>query len=405
MSEVDAGGFGSVARRSGRHHFPTFDGYRAVAVVAVVVTHVSFVTGANLRSPLGQYFARLDVGVSIFFVISGFLLYRPFVVARLEERSAPRTGPYLWRRALRIYPAYWLALTVVVIVGMGSIPDLRSFLLWYGLAQIYSPDHVFGPILQSWTLATEISFYLFLPLYAAVLRFPAMSEERRARIEIWVLVGLYAMSVAYRLVLLAIDTSLNGMYNTWLPAQLDLFAMGMGLALASAWLEHHRRSPPRLLTSAWSPAASWLCAGLSFWVVSTQLGLPTGLIEYTAAEQMARQFFYGLCAFFLLLPGVFGPQDQGLIRRLLSNRALQLVGLVSYGIYLWHEFWLDEYVERSGLVPFTGGFVRVLLVVVAMSVLAATVSYLVVEKPALRLKGGTQRRPRGTARLAGGRGS
>jgi peptidoglycan/LPS O-acetylase OafA/YrhL len=57
--------------------FPCLDGARALAATAVVATHVSFWTGGDMSTLLGRVFARFDVGVPIFFVLSGFLLSRP----------------------------------------------------------------------------------------------------------------------------------------------------------------------------------------------------------------------------------------------------------------------------------------------------------------------------------------
>ena len=71
-------------------------------------THVGFDSGDALRGPFDGLLSRLDAGVAIFFVISGFLLYRPHVIATVEARPRPATGNYLWHRALRIMPALWI---------------------------------------------------------------------------------------------------------------------------------------------------------------------------------------------------------------------------------------------------------------------------------------------------------
>jgi peptidoglycan/LPS O-acetylase OafA/YrhL len=98
-----------------RERFPLFDALRAIAALSVLVTHCSGLTGFNSDNPLGAITARLNVGVTIFFVISGFLLYRPFVAARLEGRPAPSPLGYARRRALRIVPGYWVELTALAV--------------------------------------------------------------------------------------------------------------------------------------------------------------------------------------------------------------------------------------------------------------------------------------------------
>src|SRR5262245_48380037 len=118
----------------GNPRFPLVDGLRAVAATMVLVSHTSFLSGFNGRGEIGRVFARFDMGVALFFIISGFLLYRPFVSARLDGRAAPRVLRYARRRVLRIVPAYWLALTVLAIwPGLrgdvfGHIPIYYGFL-------------------------------------------------------------------------------------------------------------------------------------------------------------------------------------------------------------------------------------------------------------------------------------
>jgi peptidoglycan/LPS O-acetylase OafA/YrhL len=92
------------------------------------------------------------------------------------------------------------------------------------------------------------------------------------------------------------------------------------------------------------------------------------------------------------MPGVFGPQGSGLIRRFLRFPAVQWVGLVSYGIYLWHESAIELVQEALDQPLFTGDFPTLLVLATALSLLLAGASYFVVERPALRLKGGARSR-------------
>jgi peptidoglycan/LPS O-acetylase OafA/YrhL len=94
-------------------HFECFDGLRAIAAVSVLLLHTAWTSGFTSRSSLGIYTSRLEIGVSVFFLISGFLLYRPFAVSHFVGRDQPDAGRFWVRRLLRIVPAYWLALTVL----------------------------------------------------------------------------------------------------------------------------------------------------------------------------------------------------------------------------------------------------------------------------------------------------
>src|SRR5207248_5286076 len=139
--------------RAGR--FPLFDSLRAIAALAVVTTHAAFYSGAlnSHIALLRQVAARLDVGVTIFFFISAFLLYRPFARAALRDEPSPEELPYAWRRVLRIVPAYWLALTVTAALlhPNGSF-TLSSVVIHYGLGQTYSTGPFATGCRQPWLL-------------------------------------------------------------------------------------------------------------------------------------------------------------------------------------------------------------------------------------------------------------
>ena len=384
-----------------RTQFPCFDGFRAIAAMCVLVFHTGFVTGYTLRNHafgLPFFLSRLDLGVAIFFLVSAFLLYRPFVRAHLEQRPAPGVRSFFRRRLLRILPAYWAALTVLALVN--AAPDVwtwRGFPIFYGLAQIYVPGRSLGGIGQTWSLATELSFYAFLPVYAWVLGRKARPPERQLRAELVGALVLYAASFAFRLFANA-QFPHRAEMKFWLLSTTDLFALGITIAVLSAWFAH-RGFQPRVTLHRAFPAVSWALALFAFWVVSIPLDLrryPFGPISI--GQDLARQTLYGIVAFFLLLPGVFGPQDRGGVRRFLQARPVQLTGLVSYGVFLWHPWitsrlfgWVgDARVGADGWLRTSGGnivpvpFVLAATVVLVLAV--AGLSYVIVERPFLRLK-------------------
>ena len=401
--------------RRKKAHFPCFDGFRAVAAMSVLITHVSFISRVNNIPAVGVFLARLDIGVAFFFLISGFLLYRPFVAAHLAGRPAPRLRPYLRRRALRIFPAYWLALTVSLFVFHSEHHlGLRDLVIFYGLLQIYDRHHLLHGLTPAWSLCTEVSFYLFLPAWAWLLRRavgPVTTVSRRVGAELVGLVGLYAVSVVFRLFVLS--SWFGGLHiwwfdadrvaaQTWLPAMLDYFSLGMALAVLSAWAATDEAHRLFAAAAEWLGDRAWLCwtlGGLTFWTVSTHIGLPVDLRPYGRWVTLERQLLYGITAFFLLLPGIFGPQRRGAIRAFLLNPVVQWVGLVSYGVYLWHDIWIAKFLEWTGYHPFTGHLLVMLGFVVVLTLAASALSYAVVEKPALSLK---TRSPAGAGRRRAG---
>lgn len=381
---------GAIAAPAPRRvHFPCFDGLRAIAAISVLVTHVAFLSGFNIRQAFGRYTARMDAGVAVFFVISGFLLYRPFVRARLADRPLPATIPYLRRRFLRIFPAWWLVLTFAIFVFRATnVRDVTSLVLWYGLVHIYTTKQFFAPVAQSWTLAKEISFYVFLPLWAYLIGRVKGSPERRLRTELYGIAALIAFTAVWRVGVYATGTHRDGLYNAWLPAWIDVFAFGMLMAVFSIWTGELRRPVPFRLDRRFAPAVSWVLAGVLFWAISTQFGIPLDPNKFTHGDNYLLHYFYAVAAFFLVLPAVFGPQDRdrGWIRAFLQTRVMVFLGVISYGIYLWHELWLGKYMEWTGAHAFTVALPPILLAVFALTVVSSSISWYAFEKPILKLK-------------------
>jgi peptidoglycan/LPS O-acetylase OafA/YrhL len=363
------------------------DSLRAIAALSVLVAHTSFLSGANVGAWYGDYLARLNVGVTIFFLLSGFLLYRPFVSARLGERDRPRIRDYARRRILRILPAYWLALTVLAI--WPGLPQMWGDHDWayYLLLQIYFPDWTLGGLLAAWSLAVEISFYAALPLLVLLMERPFMGRTRAAKIrsELILLTVLYLSTILFRVLVRANESAIpdSNLYFT-LAGNFDWFALGMFLALASVWVAGMERPPAPVRLVERLPSLSWLVAGVLFWAIATQMGIgPEFPQAYTSEEWLYEHLFYGAIAFFLLLPAVFGDARGGLPRVILRNRVLAWLGLISYGIFLWHQPIVDEVAKRD-----FGDwrFVGVTLATFVIASACAAVSYYVLERPLLRFK-------------------
>ncbi len=369
-------------------HFPCFDGLRAIAAVLVVLVHTSFASGLTLRSSAGIYTARFEIGVAVFFLISGFLLYRPFAASHIAGGAAPATGKFWVRRFLRIMPAYWLAFIItnyVMHIDTKVHPGWHSLLIYLGLVQIYLPSHALTGITQAWSLCTEIAFYLFLPLYAVLVVRGRRSDRHQFTRELVALAGLFGVGLGLRFWLLHLHSPLAYIALEWLPSCFDLFALGMFLAVLSSWLAH-RHVTPRWLWHPAMPWVSWMVAVGMLWAVS-HLGVSRSPLEHNPPGRgLAQEVLYGLFAFFLLLPAVFGPQRTGTIRWFLRCKPVAALGVVSYGVYLWHQAWVDMYVFR-----WTGALFRVPLpelfgAAFGLAVASATASYVLVERPILGLK-------------------
>jgi peptidoglycan/LPS O-acetylase OafA/YrhL len=400
---TDAGRPGSPPR-----HFDGFDGLRALAAMSVLMVHVSWASGFTLRSWFGLYTARLDIGVAVFFLISGFLLYRPFAVSHFSGTPARPMGTFWVRRALRIFPAYWLALTVLTfgfhLVSIG--PGLVGVVSHYGLLQIYWPTESFNGIGQAWSLATEISFYLFLPFYALALGRRRRGAVHQLRFELIGIAVLLAVSNGFRWWVLnipwvvlrhgelvgvcapncATDPTLSSLMVTWLPAYLDLFGLGMLLAVVSAWYGRAEADEPRWLGSRMMPYCAWGLA-LATYILIAHLPITRSPLYFaTPAVNLLRQALYGVFALLLLLPAVFGQTQQSSVRAFLRSRPMVGLGLISYGIYLWHLNFADALVSWLGYKAQAAPMPLLAATTIGLTVAVASLSYVIIERPALRLK-------------------
>ncbi|MBM3662114.1 MAG: acyltransferase [Actinobacteria bacterium] len=366
---------------------PALDGCRALAALAVLVNHVGVLSGFNGRSlDLGPYLARADVGVSVFFVLSGFLLYRPFVTRHLAGDPHQDVSSYARRRLLRIFPAYWVALVIVAFVLRAPpFEQPHSFVAHALLLQVYDGDQVVGgPIQQSWTLATELAFYAFLPCYAWLLARGRRNGARQLRFEVAGVAALWIGSNLLKVAALAsgMGAVRFGQVNTWLPFRLDEFALGMGLAVAVAHWDRVGRVRPAWLRTGWTTLASWSVASLLFWITATRLGLPPSPV-LSAREATAMRGMYSLVAILVVLPAVLAAGRGQLARTVLANRVAIWLGLISYGIYLWHEAFQDLFLRWTGDEPLRAPFLGMLVWTLVLSIVAGAASWYLVERPAM----------------------
>ena len=372
-----------------RHpRYPLVDGMRAIAVLAVVAVHAALFGGALSSSGPGRLLAHLNIGVTIFFLISGFLLYRPFIAHRGGGGPAPTLAAYGRRRLLRILPAYWLILSLLLVLG-GFMPVVGGnwwpmYTLTHTLP-LYSGARCAAQVsscslAQTWSLVVELTFYLVLPVYAVVIgRLTRRLPPRRwLTVELVVLASLSVLSVLIQYVVLdSVPTWFSGSvlgYVLW-------FALGMGMAVVSA---ASAQAGPRVTrVCGWvgsRPLLLWAIAAAGY--VGLSAWLPATPFLFARRQLLVTHIGFGIIAALLLAPAVFADRAGGLPRRVLAHPLMAWLGLISYGIFLWHY----AIVLKLGTPGAHDPFLVVLLATLGLSIACAAASYYLLEKPVLRLK-------------------
>ena len=373
---------------------PVLDSLRAVAAVAVVATHASFWGGAYAQPVFGTALARLDIGVAIFFVLSGFLLSRHWLERHAHGLSAPSASRYLWKRALRIVPVY----VVAVIGALALLPENRgaSPSLWAKtllMVNTYVDTHLPHGLTQMWSLAVEVAFYLVLP----GIMWLALSRRRhgvpsRARLEI-VVVGLVALNVVWILYLSEWLDWGGSMIGLWLPSYLTWFSVGMLIAAAHVQTRRGEgdvvvassRLASTLRQMGTSPGVCWT-AGLALFAVSaTPVAGPASLTAPTLGEAVTKNLLYAVTAGLIILPAVFADRS-GLFIRVMSTPFLRHLGHISYGIFCAHLVILELVTKWRDMRLFEGRTLELFVLTLVLSVVVAEVFYRLLERPSLRLR-------------------
>jgi peptidoglycan/LPS O-acetylase OafA/YrhL len=301
------------------------DGLRAIAALMVVFFHC----GVEFRLP--PLLIPGYSGVHLFFVLSGYLISRPFWASLLNGRPLPAWRKYAVRRFVRIYPTYFVALMVFVAMRLaGSLhpPPFTDVLLHALLVFNWGAPAQFLAInIVMWTLAIEAQFYVILPLAAGFVR---MLTPARGRLGVllaalaFVLIGVVSRGLEYAV-------TAPGELRFRLPFSfLDLFAMGMFVAYLDLTQASYFRER-RWLRGALLLGAGALLFGANHWLVASGGG------DWLRPPTLALACLYPTCicaAFALVLLVVLTRARYSVA--VLTFAPLVFVGKISYSMYLFH---------------------------------------------------------------------
>ncbi len=370
-------------------HYGLGDALRASAILLVVFGHVlpdvNFLSAIQpISIPVGYW------GVDAFFVLSGFLLGRPYIDALLGRRPVPKASLYARRRFLRIWPAY----AVVVLLSAAienvhhgrhsaSIADVVAHLtMLHGFSPAYIAGVGNGPL---WTMAVDAQFYVALPIAVwLMLRLTPPDAAFRSRAILASIVGAIALSMAWRLYAVSAIP-----VQAWPPSP-TLFAtqrgiVGMGMCFALGGLIALTQALAVEISIGCAAAVSGVGVVLAavvftvlFWCPAVWLPFAPTLIDFLGAISVACLLFGGF------------HLHSTRVGRLFDSRFIAAGAVYAYGLYLVHEplklaVWsiLEHYHLHFGTSVFS---VSLIVLFAFTSIIAAGLLHHIVEQPFLTMK-------------------
>lgn len=344
------------------NRFPSLDGWRAVGILLVMFSHV---WAADNYDQTRFYFHHLasqgDLGVRIFFVLSGFLISYLLLV-EYERTGAVSLKDFYIRRVLRIFPVYFLYLFVLVLLQAAGLYH-ETFSSWLGVLTFTRnmTGHGQSATAHFWSLAVEEQFYLAWPIALV-----AFGLYRRPRLALWVLAAVALTSVASRIVACEDQSFLcQRILNDKSTIK---YADSIAVGCMAAFLAIKYRFKERYGVALFYVALAALVLSAATQSMVTNAAASSVLIAVQALLII-------VCIVLSITAKPFG------VYQVLNSRPFVILGHVSYSLYVWHVMFLSHYMgNRPGSAIYDW---RVWWI---PAVLVAVVSFYAFERPIVGLR-------------------
>ena len=335
------------------HRIASLDGLRAISIALVFAHHVAGTQHSLIPAAVANQLALGELGVRVFFVISGFLI-TGLLLKELDKHQHIRLGRFYFRRTMRIFPPYYVfVLALIVLQAMGWIELLRGDVLH---ALTYTSNY--HPVRSwntghTWSLAVEEQFYLLWP---AVL---LMAGRRRG---LMIAAALILICPVLRLALSAVSPEIQSGIGHRFETMADALAVGCLLAGMRDWLKQQSLYN-RLMRS------------------KLFIFVPAMVVAANLMHDHWRAFI--LVGFTVMNIGIALTIDwcvtnhTGRVGKLLNAAPMVYVGVISYSLYLWQQIFLNRTSEAA---------VSMFPVNIGLAILMALASFYLIERPSLALR-------------------
>jgi peptidoglycan/LPS O-acetylase OafA/YrhL len=349
------------------NHSRYLDGMRGLAALSIVVLHTWLYADQDKTGGAFEFtIHELRLGLICFFVLSGFLLYRSW----LSDKK-PNTKKYFKKRLYRILPAYYVAMIgafiIMAIFAPERLPDVIYWPAFLIFGQNFFNETIATVNPPTWTLALEMSFYLILPL----LGLAAIRLGKKLTIQMSIPFILIVFGIGFNY-FFASQGDMPRVIAFSLPTMIYYFACGMACAVAA----HYWRAKV-------TPSV-YLVLGVSMLALNILMNLAGSTILNETFRDLPAAIGFALIILSL-------PQKESTSS---VWRSLGFLGLVSYGIYLWHMPLLIA-LSNANLLP--ASWLLALLIVVPISVALGTLSWFLVEKPFILRSSARPKQPKASS--------
>ena len=336
---------------------PSLNGIRALCIILVIGSHANRAANFPLQiEHTWNYFFNGSLGVNIFFVLSGFLITFLLLKEEKEKKYISLTNFYV-RRILRIFPVYYLLLTVYAFLQFAGIVHIP---LAHWISSVtYTKNYGHGSWIDGhlWSLAVEEQFYLIWPII-----FKYLPQKNRIQFAVFVICLCPLMRVVAYKYLNNESTNLPLFSNMSFFTNMDSLMTG---CLAAIYLPQLTR-----ILNKFNQTKIRLSALLIIFTIwYLQLNFIAGLFTLPLGRTLTN-----VSAVILIIS--FGFFQHGPGFRFLNLKALNYLGVLSYSIYIWQQMFFANELGNFSKLPFNYLFIF----------LTAIASYHLVEKPVLKLK-------------------
>jgi peptidoglycan/LPS O-acetylase OafA/YrhL len=343
--------------------FAGLNALRFISALAIVFYHSTLNFQDQFPKPVKMFIHNLPLGVDWFFIISGFLIVYLLLVEK-EANGTISLSRFYIRRALRIFPLYYLIIGIAFLTSHVSHPEVNfsKYLYFFGNFWMIETDKWTIAILNPlWSLCIEEHFYLFIPFL--VLIFPV----KRIKYLFW---SIILISIAFR-----IYVTLTVQFN-WMTIYAHTLSRCDLLALGGLFAYYHKKYP-------FSLRLNWALPITALYLVLLMCAVDNS--DYTDIFNATfKKYLFAAPLSFILLAVLFNQNEGSVVLNWLrENKAINYLGRISYGMYMYHSIFGDAMAQVGAI---QNSMLLKPLCVIGLTILVSAVSYELLEKRILKIK-------------------